>query len=240
MNAVPSSPRVSALIGLGLRIGTVFCLLVAGGRPLPAGAGTTQIAFSPSSSAVTVGGTVNVNITVADVSNLGGYDLFLQFNPAIVHLTSLVDSGFVRNNPTNIVVCSNSNRATIDNSAGTATESCATVNIFGLGPGVSTVAAVALMQGSFTAVGTGTSPLTLTGTTLQDPSGSAIAATLGTGSITVTAAQSVGGIAEQPDVAALSSGAASSGHHYVVYVLGIAIALSVVVVCAAGWRRQRA
>jgi hypothetical protein len=235
VNRPLSSPRVGGLIALG--IGTLFSLLVAGGRPMPASATTAQIAFSPSSSTVAVGGNVNVDITVADVSNLGGYDVFLQFNPAVVHLTSLVDSGFVRTNPTNIVVCNNSNQGTIDNSAGTATESCATVVIFPPpGPGVSTVAATALMHASFTAVGAGTSSLTLTGTTLQDPLGNAIAAALGTGSITVTAAQSVGGIAEEPDVAALPSRNSPPHHAGAAYALaGAALVAAATALAGLAW-----
>lgn len=191
------------------RLNWLFAFLVAatfssivGGGP-EAQAASAQLAFSPSSSSVAAGGNVAVDITVANVSNLGGYDVHLQFNPAIVHVASLTDAGFVTGGG-NIVVC---NPATIDNSAGTATDSCSTVPIFGTpAPGVSTVSPKALMHTSFTGMAPSTSSLTLTvgttDTTLEDPNSNPIAVKLGSGSITVTAA-SVGGIAQLTGVSTL-------------------------------------
>ncbi|MBI5283720.1 MAG: hypothetical protein HY874_01370 [Chloroflexi bacterium] len=50
----------------------------------------------------------------------------------------------------------------------------------------------------------------------------------------------VGGIAEQPDVTALPSAAASSGRNHARYILGAAVALIVAAAGAAGWRKRRA
>ena len=50
---------------------------------------------------------------------------------------------------------------------------------------------------------------------------------------------SVGGIAEQPDVTALQSSAASSGRDHAVYILGAVIALLLAVVGTVRWCRQR-
>jgi hypothetical protein len=169
---------------------------------LTAQAVTADVAFSPSSSSVAVGSNRAVDITVANVSNLGGYDVYVYFNRAVVHMTSLTDAGFVTSGG-NIVVC---NTATINNSAGWATDSCATFSPFGTPmPGVSTVTPntpTALMHASFTGMAAGKSVLTLTGTqgttVLKDPNDNPIAATLGTGSITVTAA-GVGGITQLVD-----------------------------------------
>lgn len=208
--------------------------------PIPARATSAELAFSPSSASVAVSANVAVDITVANVTNLGGYDVYLQFNPSRVHLASLSDAAFVTSGG-NIVVC---NPATIDNSAGTATDSCGTIAPFGTpGPGVSTVAPKALMHASFAGVAPAASSLTLTGTALQDPFGAPIPATLGVGSIAVTA--SVGGSAGLPDVSASPSqtrGARSSTPPYLPMTLGIGLLAIVVVgvVYAAGvWRRSR-
>jgi hypothetical protein len=106
-------------------------------------------------------------------------------------------------------------------------------------PGVSTVAATALMHASFAAVGVGTSSLTLTGTALQDPLGAAIPATLGTGSITVTAATSVGGIAEEPHLAALrSESAPARGGGAGALAGGAALVVLLTVIAGLAWRRR--
>jgi len=174
---------------------TVIALSASPRIVAPAAATSTQVGFSPSPAAVPVGAGANVDITVAKVSNLGGYDVFVQFNPAIVRMTGLVDAGFVTGGG-NIVAC---NPATIDNVAGTATTSCATISPFGTpGPGVATAGSTALLRASFEGVGGGVSPLTLTGTQLQNPSGSPIPATLNSSSI--HASLGVGGVAEAPAV----------------------------------------
>ena len=211
---------------------------LAGGGP-GAHAANAQLAFSPSSSSVAVGANVAVNITVASVSNLGGYDVYLQFNPAIVNVASLTDADFVTGGG-NIVAC---NPATIDNSAGTATAACATLcpfcPIVTPVPGVSTVGPTALMQATFTGVATGTSTLTLTGTTLEDPNGDAIAAKLGSGSITTTAA-SVGGVTELVDGSALPPRANAAGPSMHLYIpIAIAAGLLAAVAAAAGYSMRR-
>jgi hypothetical protein len=226
------------LVGTALVIAAMTGAL----RTVPAGAVNAQLAFSPTASSVGVGATVNVDITIASVTDLGGYDLALQFNPARVHLVagSFTDSGFVVNPPSgNLVTCV---VATINNSAGTATETCTTLLSSVLGPpvpgtGVTTTTARALMRAQFTGVTTGVASLTITGTTLQGPTGIDIPVSLGTGSITVTAAQSVGGIAEQPDVAALPSATASSGRDYTPGIVAVVVFLAAA--GAAVWRRRR-
>ncbi len=221
-------------------VAATFSLVVGGGMLAPhAQASTAQLAFSPSSASVAVGSNVTVSITVANVSNLGGYDVSLQFNPAIVHLASLEDSGFVRSGG-NIVAC---NPATIDNSAGTAQDSCLTISPFGTpGPGVSTVTPKALLYASFTAIALGTSPLTLTGSDLLDPNGATITLTLGTGSITVTPATSVGGIAQLTGVGTLpaqTSGADSSRHPYLLVMLAVGLLAAVAAGAGHALRRRK-
>ena len=109
----------------------MIALLMLVSSPSPAFAATPELAFSPAAATVAVGSDVNVDITVGGVDaepGLGGYDIALSFDPAVVHLTSLVDAGLVTQGQ-NIVIC---NPASIDNAAGTATASCGTLPIFGL------------------------------------------------------------------------------------------------------------
>ena len=211
---------------------------VAGGGPTTALAADAQLAFSPATSSVSAGNSIAVDITVANVSNLGGYDLHLQFNPAVVHVATLTDAGFVTSGG-NIVVCS---EATIDNSAGTATAACATLPLpFGTpSPGVSTAGPTALMHASFTGMAAGASSLTLTETTLEDPNGLLIAAKRGTGSITVTAAI-VGGITELVDGSALPPQASAPGPGrplYITIVIAAGLLAAAAVSAAYALRRR--
>jgi hypothetical protein len=147
-------------------------------------AGPAQLAFAPASATGPVGSTLNVDITVANVDptpGLGGYSITLTFDPAIVHIASLQDSGFITSGQ-NIVICST---GALDNTAGTATAGCTAIPLFGA-PGVSTAAPVALLHASFSGVAPGTSALSLAGSTLTAPDGTAIAAAATGGSVTVS------------------------------------------------------
>ena len=229
--------RISA-ISLILFVG--FSLALWAPETIQAGGGA-EVAFDPSSSSIAVGVSLDVDVTVADVSDLGGYDIFIQFDPAIVQMTSLADSGFVTSGG-NIVVC---NTPTIDNVAGTATNSCATITPFPPpGPGVSTVDPTPLMNASFEAVGPGVSALTLTDTVLQDPDGAPISSTLSSGSIDVSGTPGpVGGITELPGVAGeqiSETSGASDGFPtpLVVFIVGTLAAVVLVGSLAMRWRRR--
>ena len=152
--------------------------------PRATAAGTAQIAFAPASASGASGAAVNVDITIASVDpapGLGGYSVTVTFNPAVVHITSLQDSGWITSGQ-NVVICST---GTLDNAAGKATAGCTPIPLFGA-PGVSTSAPHALLHASFTGVAPGTSTLSLAGSTLSAPDGTAIAATTADGSIRVT------------------------------------------------------
>lgn len=147
--------------------------------------GGAHVAFAPASSTAAAGASVAVDVTVANVAaspGLGGYTISMSFNPAVVRLASFADSGFVTSGQL-IVICG---PAQIDNVAGTAQAMCTPIQIFGA-PGMSTSSPVALLHASFTALAPGTSPLSLDGSTLKDPTGATIAATFGSGAITVSA-----------------------------------------------------
>ena len=205
---------------------------------IPASAAVAQLGFSPASASVATGSNVNVNITVGSVTNLGGYDVSLQFNPALVRLTSLTDAGFVTSGG-NIVAC---NPATINNTAGTGTLSCATVSPFGSpGPGVSSVSPTPLVRAAFSGVAAGSSPLTLTGSALQDPTGAPIVSTLGTGTVQVSAA-TLGGLDVDPGHGSplMPFGSTGPGMTWQLPWIAAAVGLILLIVAGARWRiRER-
>lgn len=145
--------------------------------------GTAAVAFAPPSVSVQVGHTVAVDITAAGVDpepGLAGYDLILSFNPAVVRLDRLDDSGFVPGGE-NIVICVTGQ---IDNAAGTVNANCTAIPVFGQ-PGVSSDEPVALLHASFTALAAGSSPLRLSGS-LTAPDGAVIPATFEEGIVQVS------------------------------------------------------
>jgi hypothetical protein len=161
-------------------------------------AGTT-LAFAPASQTVSAGANGSVDVTVASVGNLASYHVQITFNPSAIHVTSMTDSGFLAS-AGRVAGCT---PVQIDNTAGTATLDCFTLNPLGTGLPASTVSAQPLVHVAFTGAGAGTSTLALTGSQLYDLGDVAIPASLTAGGVTVTAAASVGGTAEIPDVAAL-------------------------------------
>ena len=151
-----------------------------------AAGGGPEVRFSPVETVTTVGESVSIEITVSDIApepGLAGYDLVLTFDPSIVRLDSLTDSGFVTTGE-NLVICVT---GSIDNVGGSVNANCTAIPLFGA-PGVSTSEPTPLLQTSFTALAPGTSALALSGP-LSSPDGTALGATLGTGAITVIAEQ---------------------------------------------------
>ena len=182
---------------LWLWLGVVLLLAVPADDALAGG--SMQVSFSPESTSTTVGSTVAVDVNVANINpdpGLAAYDLILTFDPAVVRLDSLSDSGFVTGSE-NLVICVTGR---IDNTGGSVNANCTAIPLFGA-PGVSTMDAVALLHASFTTLAAGTSTLTLSGS-LSGPDGAPIAATIGSGSIEITAAVSA------PTAAALAPTAA--------------------------------
>ena len=164
-------------------LGAALILALAGGSV--AAGSTIQVSFSPQSVSASVGATVAVDVTVANVDpepGLAAYDLTLSFDPAVVRLDDFSDSGFVTSGE-NVVICV---PGQIDNARGSANAICTAIQLFAA-PGVSTTEAVALLHASFTTLAAGTSALTLTGS-LADPAGTPIAASFRSGTIRVTAA----------------------------------------------------
>jgi len=166
-----------------LWLGAVLITVLAVGSA--AAGASIRISLSLQSTTAAVGETVSIDVMVSNVSpdpGLAAYDLILTFDPGVVWLDSLSDSGFITSGE-NLVICVTGE---IDNSGGRVNATCEAIPLFGA-PGVSTTDAVALLHASFTALAAGTSPLTLSGT-LSGPEGTPIATTFEGGTLAVTAA----------------------------------------------------
>ncbi len=207
----------------------IVATLTTSQRPAEA-TGLPNVSVAPATATAGIGADIALDVDASNVSlpGLGGYVIVLQWNPAVLTLTSLIDSGWVPSGQV-IVICTT---PIIDNTNGTAELDC--TPLFGYGDGVTTSGPQALAHAVFQAKASGTSTIDLTGSSLVDPSSIEIASTLTNGSVTVPG--SVGGIAQSPDVAALPS-AVSPGREYTRYILGGALALMVTAVGAVGWRR---
>lgn len=235
-----------ALVALAVAAPTVAWLAHADGRT--ASATTPSIAFSPATSTVAVATPVPVDITVADVSGLGGYDVWVSFSGSVVQLNSLKDSGLLYNpnaqgTPQNPVVCIT---PTITASYGhMACQILAIISPVAVSVG-STPAA--LVHASFGPLAGGTSPLDLTAvvsaltetTSLVDLNSAPIGASLGGGSIVVNAVPSVGGVAQQPDTAALPQQGRTGGsdHRAAFAIAGALLAIVLLGVGLVVWRQR--
>ncbi len=211
------------------------------------------VGFSPPSSTLVLGATPvpTVDISVTNAAGVGGYDAWVTFNPSVVQLNGLQDSGFLGNpnpqgTPQNQVLC---NTPTI--AAGYGYLSCAILPLPSpFAPPIPPSAGstpVALLHASFSPLAAGTSALSLTAvvsatpeiTALFDVNGTPIAASLGAGSITVNS-PSVGGIAVEPDVASLPVRSAA-GHPLrdVSVMSAIAASAALLSLAAFLWRARR-
>jgi hypothetical protein len=189
----------------GALLAAVVMLVMLAVRVGVSAAADAIVAFSPSSATGTVGSSIAVDVTVANVAadpGLANYDLTLRFDPTVVRLDSFQDSGFVTNgqNGQNVVICVT---GAIDNTGGAVEAQCQAIPLPG-GPGASTTSAAVLLHASFTGLTSGTSPLTISGT-LAGPTGTAIPVSFADGAIHVTAATA----GPSPTVAATATPTAS-------------------------------
>lgn len=165
-----------------------------------AAGGGPDLAFSPGSSSIAVGQSENVDVTVANVSNLGGYDISITYNATVTTLDSLTDAGIFDGSSV-FVFC-----ATPTITPGHARATCDPLSAFAPGPSVGATPR-ALLHGSFSGRSAGSSNLSLAGSTLENPTQTPIPATMEAGSITVAGtAPAVGGIAEEPQAFAKDQG----------------------------------
>jgi hypothetical protein len=215
----------------------IVIVLVAGRRPALA-AGPVTVSVSPATAAAMVGADFTLDIDAANVSppGLGGYVIVVQWNPAILTLRSLSDSGWVTSGQV-FVLCTT---PTINNTAGYAELDC--TPIFGFGSGVTTSAPHALAYAVFHANAPGTTAIDLTGSELLDPVSATIpVSTFTNGSATVFVPGSVGGIAGAPDIAALPpqmAGAGAGRHRSNRAAVAIVVAGGVAAAGAVGYKMR--
>lgn len=170
------------LRGLILAIAIVATLTMSH-RPARA-AGPSLLSVSPATTGAHTGGDITLDINAANIAaqpGLGGYVIVLRWDPAVLTLTSLTDSGWVTSGPV-IVVCA---APTIDNAGGQADLGCSPV--FGFGEGVSTDVPHVLAQAVFQAKAAGATAVNLTDSVLLNTSNVAMTSTLTGGSVTVSA-----------------------------------------------------
>jgi len=194
--------RVILRTSLAALLLSSFAVALTWVAPKRALAVNATLSFAPATSTVGVNANDAVDITVANVTNMGGYDLSLSWNPAVVQLTSLSDANIWAGH-TNVVIC---DTPSINNTTGQASTGCATFMGFNynMNGGVTTTNALPLLHAAFKGVAPGSSSLDLSGSALQHPDATAITpVTLNAGSITVVPAAPVGGVSEDPDLAAL-------------------------------------
>jgi hypothetical protein len=174
-------------------LGVVIALL--GPRPAgPAlGQGTTVRVVSPGTASVS--STVAVEIRVEDVANLGAYEWGLAYDPALLRLDNVTNGPFLGSTGRTVPPCSlllppgiDTNGDTVIESPvdtvvpeGTARFGC---NTTGQNPAPSTTDSKVLSSVTFTALASGTSPLSILAA-LADPFGDDIPTGVVSASITV-------------------------------------------------------
>lgn len=152
-------------------------------------AGPAVVAISPASASATVGDDIAIDITVTNVPEqpgLAGYDVTVTWDPAVLDLVSITDSGWLTSGQ-NLVFPT---AAQVPN-IGTRAAAKAACSLFFAVQGFSTTAPRALVHAVFRAKAPGTTTISLAEgdppSSLVNPSGGDIAATLTGGTVTVSA-----------------------------------------------------
>jgi hypothetical protein len=206
---------IRAVLGLHVKKlvrGSVSLALVVGASILfaPAPVSEGQSTSGPVVSTIPESPTVQadaasfeVEVFVSEVTNdagLGGYDLFLNFDPTVIRVISVSDSGWLLST-NNIVICV---PPYIDNTVGQAILSCVTVPLF-VGPGPKTTRPQLLATALFQPVVPGISFLSLDGTALSDPQGVPLERTLEGSQVRIAPAQSTEPAPPTPTVVTILS-----------------------------------
>jgi len=146
--------------------------------PFPPSGGTV-VYIDPAQATAGLNGTLNVELKVANVANMGGYELVINFDPAIVQVQNVTLGNFLSSTGRTVSPLGPG----VDNTAGRIS-----IGSFSFGSqagpsGEGTLATIVM-----TPQAQGASALTLSGLTLTDSAGNAIAATTQDGAITINAA----------------------------------------------------
>jgi len=119
------------------------------------------MAIEPAAEVVTIGGTFTVNVTLADVANLTGWQFSLYFKRAVLNCTSVTEGPFLNSSGGTFFLKQVNN--TYDSTYGLALAACSL-----LGSNVSVNGNGTLAFVTFKAVGSGNTTLHLTNTLLAD------------------------------------------------------------------------
>jgi general secretion pathway protein D len=148
------------------------------------------LSIDPSSLTVGVGQSFDLNVDIANVSDLFAFQFDIAFNPAVLSATSVSEGSFLPGGGTTAFV-----PGTIDNTAGKIAVTADA--LVGMVPGVSGSGVLATLQ--FSAIGVGTSPISLSNIILLDSGFNSIDVTSSDGSVTAN-----GSAVPEPSVAGAS------------------------------------
>jgi hypothetical protein len=144
---------------------------------------TTTVSINPSTTSTTIESDITVNLQVTNVQNLGGWNLNLTWNPQVINLTQISEGTFLADSGTTLFTWS-PRSSPISRShgyiQGVADVLLSTTGVSGSG---------VLATITFYALGSGTSPISIAGTTIINPpsNGEAktISATITSGTVNV-------------------------------------------------------
>lgn len=159
-------------------------------------AGPAVVAVSPASTSTTVGDEIVIDITAANVPEqpgIGGYLIVLEWDAAVLTLTSISDAGWLTAKGGNILpYC---DPPDIDNVAGTAAADCSPILAFGLGASPSGP----LVHAVFRARAPGSTAISLEGSALKGTSeSSTIDSSITGGTVTVAGSAAVAAVTDTP------------------------------------------
>ncbi len=159
----------------------VWILVVSGCAVLwpRAGWAATTMSLSPATTQVTDGSTFSLDVDIAGVSDLYGFQFDVSFDPAVLAVNSVSEGAFLAGGGSTFFL-----PGTTDNVGGSVAAIANT--LIGAPAGVN--GAGTLVQIDFTAVGVGNSAVSLANLMLLDSTGTTIGAATSGGSVQVSAA----------------------------------------------------
>ena len=157
----------------------------------------TTVSINPSTTSTTIGSDITVNLQVANVQNLGGWNLNLTWNPQIINLTQVSEGTFLADSGTTLFTWSPSS-SPISRSHGYI-QGVADVLLSATGVSGSGILATI----TFHALSSGTSPISIAGTTIINPptneQAQTISATIISGTVNVDASNTSPTASQSPE-----------------------------------------
>jgi len=146
------------------------------------------VSIQPSTDSVSLGNSFTLDVDIAGVTDLYDWQFDVDFNPAVLSVTGITEGSFLSGGGTTFFL-----PGTIDNVGGSITFNADT--LLGPPPGVNGSGTLATLD--FTAIGNGSSPITLANVILQDSNGDNIDFTTDNGTV------NVGGTTAAPEPSSL-------------------------------------